>query len=150
MVTLAVAVSVIWAAGIDLVRTVGFDLRRAATVGKPAARAAEVVARMVQPGEQVLAEDPSVDIAMGRRPLVMDPFMLTRLDRTNPQLIDPLIGWITDRRFDLVVLLVSLEDRRLDYWWSDYHFGPRVANALRTSYRPERWVGRYLLYRPVR
>jgi len=149
VVMLAVAVSVIWAASIDLVRTVGFDLR-AATVGKPAARAAEVVARMVQPGEQILAEDPSVDIAMGRRPLIMDPFMLARLDRTNPQLIDPLIGWITERRFDLVVLLVSLEDRRLDYWWFDYHFGPRVANALRTSYRPERWVGRYLLYRPVR
>jgi len=119
-------------------------------VGMPATRAAEVVARMVQPGEQVLVEDPSVDIAMGRRPLIMDPFMLTRLDRSNPELVDPLIGWITERRFDLVVLLVSLEDRRLDYWWFDYHFGPRVANALRASYRPERWVGRYLLYRPVR
>jgi hypothetical protein len=149
VVLLAVVVSVIWAAGNDLVRTVGFDLRGAVTGSKPI-RAAEAVARMVQPGEQVLVEDPSVDIAMGRRPLIMDPFMLNRLDRTDPDLVDPLIGWITNRRFDLVVLLVSLEDRSLDYWWSDYHFGPRVANALRASYRPERWVGRYLLYRPIR
>ncbi len=150
VVMLAVATSVIWAAGIDLVRTVGFDVRRAVSAGKPGIRAAEVIARMVRPGEQVLVEDPSIDVAMGRRPLVMDPFMLRRLDRADPRLVDPLIGWINARRFDLVVLIVPLENPEFDYWWSDYHFGPRVANALRAAYQPERWVGRYRLYRPVR
>jgi hypothetical protein len=149
VVMLAVASSVIWAAGLDLVRTVGFDVRRVVSAGKPA-RAAEVIARMVQPGEQVLVEDPSIDVAMGRRPLIMDPFMVRRLDRTDPRLVDPLVGWIKARRFDLVVLIVPLENPEFDYWWSDYHFGPRVANALRAAYRPERWVGRYLLYRPAR
>jgi hypothetical protein len=150
VVLLAVATSVIWAAGIDLIRTVGFDVRRAISAGKPTTRAAEVIARMVRPGEQVLVEDPAIDVAMGRRPLIMDPFMVRRLDRADPRLVDPLIGWIRARRFDLVVLIVPLENPEFDYWWSDYHFGPRVANALRAAYRQERWVGRYLLYRPVR
>jgi hypothetical protein len=48
------------------------------------------------------------------------------------------------------VLVVPLENRALDNWWSDYHFGPRVEAALRSSYRHERRVGRYHLYRPIR
>jgi hypothetical protein len=150
---LAVSVMVVWAAWLGLVRTVAFDLRRtaaAAGTGEPFPRAATKVAAMVQAGEQVLAEDPSIDVALGRRPLVMDAFMLMRLDRAHPQSVDPLIGRIADREFDLVVLLVPLEDRTLDYWWTDYHFGPRMANALRASYTFDRSVGRYFLYRRSR
>jgi hypothetical protein len=151
VVALAVVVTVFWAAGLDLVRTVGFDLRRtraAMTAGETNARAATVVASVVRPEEEVLAEDPSIYVALGRRPLVMDPFMVMRLERVQPQRVDPLISWIADRRFDLIVLVVPLEDRTLDYWWTDYHFGPRVVNALRDSYAPDRRIGRYHLYRP--
>jgi hypothetical protein len=152
-VTLAVALTIIWAAGIDLVRTVGFDLRGAVAdvvTGKPATRGAEIVASMVRPGEQVLTEDPAIDVALGRQPLVMDPFMVTRLDRSHPELVDPLIGWIKNRRFDLIVLVAPLDNGELENWWSDYHFGPRVADAVRSSYRYDRRVGRFRLYRPVR
>jgi hypothetical protein len=97
----------------------------------------------------VLSEDPSIYVAMGRRPLLMDAFMLTRLDRTHPQWVDPLVARIAERRFDLVVLVVSLDDRSLDFWWNDYHLGPRIAGALRSSYRFDRSVGRYFLYRPA-
>ena len=118
-------------------------------MGKPATRAAEVVARMVQPENRCWSKILG-RYCDGSAPADRGSVHAHAADRSNPELVDPLIGWIKDRRFDLVVLLVSLEDRNLDYWWSDYHFGPRVANALRASYRPERWVGRYLLYRPVR
>jgi hypothetical protein len=147
----AVAVAAVWATGLDLVRTVGFDLRRsivAARGGDAPPRATARVAALVQPAETVLAEDPAIDVALGRRPVVMDPYMLTRLDRAHPEWVDPLIAQIAERRFALVVLLVPLDDRSLDYWWNDYHFGPRIAKALRTSYRFERLVGRYYLYRP--
>jgi hypothetical protein len=146
----AVAVTVIWAAGLDLVRTVGFDLRgsvSAITAGASPRRDVAAVVRMVQPGEEVLAEDPSIDVALGRRPIVMDPFMVMALERRRPQEVDPLISWISNQRFDLVVLVVSLEDRDVDYWWSDFHFGARVAKALRTSYVFDRHVGRYFAYR---
>lgn len=147
---LAVAVAVMWAAGFDLVRTVAVDLRRDAAArldGTPPARAAARVAAMVRPDQRLLAEDPSIDAALGRRPVIMDPFMINRLDRLDPAKVDPLIDAIADRRFDLVVLVVPLEDPALDFWWADYHFGPRVAGALRRSYRADGTVGRYYVYR---
>ena len=147
VLVLVVVVSVVWAAGLDLVRTVGFDVRRA-VAGAPTPRAAAAVAGLVAPGDRVLAEDPSIDVALHRRPVVMDPFMVGRLERRHPERVEPLIAWVAARRFDLVVLIVPLEDRSLDYWWTDFHYGPRVAAALRDSYRADGTLGRYFLYRP--
>jgi hypothetical protein len=147
----AVVVAVLWAASLDLVRTIGFDLRSSVASlesGDVRPRAAAAVASMVRPGEEILAEDPSVWLALGRRPLVMDPFMVMRLDRADPRRVDPLISWISGRRFQFVILLVPLENRDQDFWWTDFHFGPRVANAIRASYRFDRIVGRYYVYRP--
>jgi hypothetical protein len=151
IIVLAVAVSVIWAVGLDLDRTVGFDLRRASpglTNRAPTTRSAVVIAGIVKAGDEVLAEDPAIYVALHRRPVVMDPFMVMRLERIHPQWIDPLIDRIAERRFDLVVLVVPLENRSLDYWWTDFHFGPRVAAALRNAYRADGTIGRYFLYRP--
>ena len=134
-------VSVLWAVGLDLVRTVGFDLRRAVAAsvrGAAPTRAAVLVARMVQPEDEVLAEDPSIYVALGRRPLVMDPFMLTRLDAPIPSGSTRAHRRIAERRFDLVVLVVPLDDRSFDFWWTDFHFGPRVADALRRAYQARR------------
>lgn len=147
-----VSIAVCWAIGLDLVRTVGVDLRRtvsARRAGQAPGRAARLVADLVGPNQRLFSEDPSIDVAAGRRPIVMDPFMLSRLDRSHPEWVDPLLTQIRERRFHVVALVVSLEDRHLDYWWSDFHFGPRVAEALRASYRFDRRVGRYFLYRPV-
>jgi len=146
-----VALSVMWAATLDLVRTVGFDLRSVNTAATDTPRRAAVqVANIIRPNEQVLVEDPSIDVALGRRPPIMDPFMVNRLGRMHPDVIDPLVRSIADRRFDLVVLVVPLENHALDFWWSEYDFGPRVAAALRSAYRYDRKIGRYHLYRPVR
>ena len=149
LVATIVAVTVIWAAGVGVVRTVAFDLRRAPDGSEVGGRAARAVAAIVKPGERVLAEDPSIDVALGRPPIVMDPYMLTRIDRAHPEWVDPLIARIEQRQFDLVVLVVSLQNPAVDYWWTDYHLGPRVANALRRSYRPAGKIGRYHLYRPM-
>jgi hypothetical protein len=65
-----------------------------------------------------------------------------------PGLGEPLIARIAERRFDLVVLVLSLDDRSLDYWWTGFHYGRRVAAALRNSYRADGTLGRYFLYRP--
>ncbi len=152
VVLLVVVVSLIWAVSLDLVRTVGFDLRRTVAAWKPgeATRSsATVVASMVRPDEEVLAEDPSIYIVLGRRPVVMDPFMIAKLERAHPQQVDPLISWITSRRFALIVLVVSLEDSSQNFWWTDFHFGARVAGALRSNYRADGRVGGYYLYRPL-
>jgi hypothetical protein len=117
VLALVVAVCVVWADGLDLVRTVGFDVRGAVAAARhgSAPRAALAVSRMVGPGDQVLAEDPSIYVPLERRPVVMDPFMLRRLDRQHPEWVDPLISRISERRFALVVLVVPLENRTFDY-----------------------------------
>jgi len=150
VLALVIAVTVVWADGLDLVRTVGFDVRGAVASARngSAPRAALAVSRMVGPRDEVLAEDPSIYLPLHRQPVVMDPFMLLRLDRQHPEWVDPLIRRISERQFALVVLVVPLEDPTLDYWWNDFQFGPRVAAALRESYRPDGILGRYFLYRP--
>ena len=148
---LVVMVAVVWAATLDLVRTVGVDVRSmlaAADTSGSGARSATMIADIVTTGDQVLAEDPAVYVALQQRPLVMDSFMLNVLDRKHPDWVEPLIRRITEHRFDLVVLVVPIENRSLDYWWNDFHYGPRVAAALRASYRPAGTVGRYFVYRP--
>jgi hypothetical protein len=150
---LAVSITVIWAGTVDLIRTVGLDVRRTVAThaaGTNPTRGAARIAGIVRPEQRVLAEDPSIDVALGRRPAVMDPFMLNRLDRIDPRRVDPLVEAIANRRFDLVVLVVPLDDRSLDFWWADYAFGPRVVEELRRSYRADGTVGRYFVYRPVR
>jgi hypothetical protein len=147
---LIVAIAVVWADSLDLVRTIGFDVRgavAAARIGSPG-RATVAVSRMVGAADDVLAEDASIYVPLRRRPVVMDPFMLLRIDRAHPELVDPLIRRINERRFALVVLVVPLENREFDYWWNDLDLGPRVAAALRQSYRPAGTAGRFFLYRP--
>ncbi len=151
VIVLAVVVCVAWAAILGLVRTVGFDLRgavAATTSDAPATRAAIMIGKIVRPQDQVLTEDPSIDVALHRRPVVMDPFMVMRLEQLHPEWVDPLVERIAERQFDLIVLVVPLEDRSFDYWWSDFHFGPRVADALRRAYQADGTAGRYFLYRP--
>jgi hypothetical protein len=150
VILLTVAVGVIWGAGVDLIRTVGRDVRLSGGDGYSAESSTRAsMASIVRPGERLLTDDPYVAVALGQRPLIMDPFMLTRLDRVHPEWVDPLIIAIEQRRFDVVVLVVRLENREVDFWWTDYHFGPRVARALRNSYRADGRARRYHIYRPA-
>ena len=118
--------------------------------GEAPNRAALVVAQLVGPDDEVFAEDPSVYVALHRQPLVMEPFMLRLVDQVHPEWVDPLISKIASRHFDLVVLAVPLDDRSLDFWWTDFHYGERVAAALRSAYRADGTRGRFFLYRPKR
>jgi len=144
------AVAVVWALSLDLVRTIGFDLRhtwssRGVTAWKEPLRNA---IGTPDGHDEVLTEDPSVALLLGREPIVTDPFMLTRIDAVHPEWVDPLVARIDARAFTAVVLVVSLDDPSVDYWWTDYHFGRRVAQALRRSYKFDRLAGRYFVYRP--
>jgi hypothetical protein len=46
------------------------------------------------------------------------------------------------------VTITSL-DRRNDYWWNEFHFGPRVVGAMRRSYVLQGRVDNYFVYRPA-
>jgi hypothetical protein len=78
----------------------------------------------------------------------MDAFayrLLVEHGRIDPEL---LAQRIEGRRFTAVVLLRRLDDPNTQLL-QQLHFGPRVTDAIRNSYRFERQVGAYYVYVPV-
>lgn len=146
-----VALAIGWAAGTGLVLTLFPDVRTAAA---PVAAGDhdgqfghEPVLDRVGARQSLLSEDPYVPVALGRRPVVLDPFMLLRIGRAHPEAVDALVARVDGQEFDVVALIVPLASGN-DDWWANFHFGTRVADALRRSYRPTGTAGRYFLYRP--
>ena len=98
----------------------------------------------IRPRDTLLSQDPSVPIALGRLPVVLDPFMLLRIDREHPQWGDELIRRLDQQRFDKIVMSgVPDPDAR---WWHTHHFGPRIAAAIFRNYRRGVSVDGYSLY----
>jgi hypothetical protein len=106
------------------------------------------LADLVAPEDTLLAEDPSVPVLLGRTPIILDAFMLRRLDEVQPQIVDVLVARIEHGAFDHVVLINPLDGD--DSWWRDYHLGLRLVGALRKSYVLVGMVDGYYLYRPKR
>ena len=52
----------------------------------------------------VLAEDPYVSLYRGEQPTVIDPFMLIRIERRDPAIVEPLVSRVAAGEFDALVL----------------------------------------------
>jgi hypothetical protein len=145
----ALAVTIAWA-GATGIRGLVPDLRVAASALRtgqtPPQYDPQSVARVAAPNATLLAEDPGLPVLLGRTPVVLDPFMLRRLDEVMPRAVDVLVARIERREFDRVALVIPLDED--DAWWRDYHFGPRVAGALEANYVFVGRVDRYSLYEP--
>jgi hypothetical protein len=144
----ALAVLLLWVTVTGLVVTVGPDAREA--VGM--LRGAELYSRQPLSGQatavtRLLSEDPYVPVSLGQRPVVLDPFMLLRLERRDPAAVQRLIERIRAREFELVVLVVPLEPPDQE-WWREMHFGVRVTEALAGAYTYGGRAQGYYLYRP--
>jgi hypothetical protein len=106
------------------------------------------LANVVAPGDTLLAEDPGIPVLLGQTPIILDAFMLRRLDEVQPQAVDVLVARIEHGEFDRVALIMPLDDE--DFWWQYYHFGLRVVRALRHSYVLVGQVDGYYVYQPHR
>jgi hypothetical protein len=97
---------------------------------------------------KLLSEDPFVPVSLGQTPVVLDPFMLLRIGRDDPDARGELVNRITAREFELIVLVKKLEpfDQQ---WWRDYHFGTDVTRAIARSYRFRGKLQGYYLYEPT-
>ena len=98
-------------------------------------------------GKSILAEDPYIPVSLGEIPVVLDPWMLQRIDRARPELVDPLIDRIRAREFDAIVVFRRVEDH-LEGWYTRNHFGRRVADAIVDHYAWEREVRGEHIYVP--
>lgn len=149
----ALALVLIWGITTGGVLTLVPDIRRTVE-GEPLGYPMHPLADRIRPTDEILSEDPYVPLSLGRRPVVLDPFMLRRLDRVDPGAIDALIERIENHEFAYVSTIEPLTHDDGDSWanndwWGEFHFGLRVVNALRRSYVFEGVVDRYYLYRPA-
>jgi hypothetical protein len=147
----ALALTVLWA-GATGIRGFIPDLREvvaSARTGKPLPKyTPRPLAGIVRPGDRLLAEDPSIPVLLGQTPIVLDAFMVRRLDELQPRAVDVLVTRIECGEFEHVALVMPLDDE--DYWWEYYHFGHRVIGALRHTYVFVGQVDGYNIYRPRR
>jgi hypothetical protein len=142
------AAVLLWVSITGLVVTVGPDVREA--VGM--LRGARLYDRRPLSGQataatSLLSEDPYVPVSLGQRPVVLDPFMLRRLENRDPAAVERLAERIRAREFELVVLVVPLQPPDQE-WWRDMHFGTRVTHALAGAYTESGRAQGYYLYRP--
>jgi hypothetical protein len=156
------ALAIIWGTGSGIVLTLLPDIRETAA-GRPLGPAVHPLSGLIDPTDEILSEDPFVPLSLGQTPIVLDPFMLRRIDEVEPAAVDALIERIEGRDFDHVVTIEPLHDTgavaeaagddgmpsRDDTWWEEYHFGLRVVSALRRNYTFEGLVDGYYLYRPL-
>jgi hypothetical protein len=135
----ALAAVLLWVTVTGLVVTVGPDAREAVAM-----RGTELYSRRPLAGQATSSTTP---VSLGQRPVVLDPFMLRRLQDRDPAAVQRLVERIQAREFELVVLVVPLQTPDQE-WWRDMHFGTRVTQALADAYTDDGRVQGYYLYRP--
>ena len=84
-------------------------------------------------------------VSLGRRPVILDPFMLARLEAERPEVVEALARRIERREFDVVVLIYNLTSR---WWYTDIHLGPTVSTAICRAYQRVGMVAGQVLYTP--
>jgi hypothetical protein len=87
---------------------------------------------LVTAGDCQVSQDPTLPLLLGQRPVVLDPFMLPRLD-DDERYSRELARRIRERRFDRIVLFVRPDED--PFHFRRYDFGSPVADAIEDSYR---------------
>jgi hypothetical protein len=144
-----IAIVLLWVNLAGLAVTVAPDLQAALAALRGAPQySPQPLAGRATATTPVLSEDPYVPVSLGQRPVVLDPFMLLRIGRRDPEAVQRLVDRIRAQEFALVVLVVPLQpvDQQ---WWNEVHFGSGIAQALAGSYEPSGTVEGYYLYRPA-
>jgi hypothetical protein len=145
----ALVIAVLWA-GATGVREFVPDLREVLATARsgvvPNQYTPGPLAGVVDNPDGLLSEDPTVPLLLGGTPVVLDPFMLRRIDEVQPEAVDALVTRIERREFDHVALMRPLDEE--DFWWQHYHFGLRVVEALREAYVFVDQVDGYYVYQP--
>jgi hypothetical protein len=141
----AIALAILWSTGLFLTLTVRPDVIRALRTGSEG-YSTTPLAPTIAVDEPFLSEDPAVPVLMDRTPVVLDAWVLLRLEADHPEWIRELADRIERREFDTIVLANPIEFRA---WYSTVHFGDTIATAIRTHYRLLENRPPYYLYVPI-
>jgi hypothetical protein len=117
-------------------------IRQAAS---PAERRAEVIAAVrAEPGP-VLAEDPLLLLAAGRRSPITDPSTLRSRARAGDERAKSVLQATAEGRWSLILLEQDAD--RAVAWYRDFHFGDAFTAALRERYARADEKDFFVLYR---
>ncbi len=112
----------------------------------------QLMAGYIRPGENLLSEDASVPLLLGRTPIILDAFMLLRIGDAHPEWRADLVRRLNQHRFDKIVLIFKLDLK--ERWFIDTHFGAHIATAIACNYHLTRellgGVFKYRIYVPGR
>jgi hypothetical protein len=113
----------------------------------PASISGRAVVEAIPSGASILAEDATVPVLLGQRPVVMDAFAYRVLAERGRVDARALPDRIARREFDVLVLMGRV-DRPGESLCPRFHFGPRVTAVMQEAYRFDREVGPYYLFVP--
>ena len=145
VVGLIVAVTTLWLLLSGLVVTLLPDVE--AAVRGEATFSREPLGDLVDAGTSVLSEDPYVPLAAGQTPIILDPFMLPRLEGARPGAVGELIERIDAQEFDVIVLLEGVEPIERT-WWAELDLGIPVVRAIDENYEFDGITNGYFIYTP--
>jgi hypothetical protein len=109
---------------------------------------ARAVAAALPPGV-VVSEDPLLPLVAGRRPFVLDPWMLRLAAERDPSLARPLLDGLRRDEFPAVVLLQDVDSAAARGWYARGNLGPAVVAEIAGHYRLAERHGPYHLYLPL-
>lgn len=103
---------------------------------------------VVGPGP-ILSENPLVNIAIGQRPVIADPFAFRRMAIKHPEFKADIIRRVQAHEFAAVVLLARA-GRENSAWYRDGSWGVDVFDAICGSYHSDAIIGggKFELYLP--
>ncbi|HVS51227.1 MAG TPA: hypothetical protein VHD62_02635 [Opitutaceae bacterium] len=155
---LAVAVAAMWLPGVPSVRHF-LEAR-----GRPTQAGIDEIQRRLPPGaaDRLLAENPMVPVALGRRPEVLDAFSLRLIAARDPRTADEFLRRILNGRYSAVVLVdwsgVPSDDRWREierhasfgaaHFYGEMNFPPGFLEALRDHYRLSFVFGVLVVFEP--
>ena len=95
----------------------------------------------------ILTDDPGLEVARGRLPVMLDAFMLRRIYAMRPDDVQPLIERIRQQEFDAIVLIEKLDPT--SSWYASRHFGRDISETIDQTYvLNEDVIDGYWIYRP--
>jgi hypothetical protein len=103
--------------------------------------------RVTAQGTCALFEDASIPVLSGQRPVVLDAFIVHRLQTQDAVALSKLERRIARREFKTIALTFPLTDAG---WFATLDFGTALASAMRTHYKFAGTESGFFLYQPRR
>lgn len=142
---LGVAACTVLALVVALRYTVVPDARAALAHGSQPQYTTDPFPALARSGTCALFEDASIPILAGQRPVVLDAFIVHRLQTVNPRALGHLVKRVDDGSFRGIVLNFPLTNLG---WFATLDFGTKLALSMRTHYRLASVEDGAYVYRP--